>query len=1137
MLRTKRAVLSGIFFLCTFGLFPIAFGQVQTTTSITGTVRDITGGVIPGVGITVRNQDTGAVRETVTNDAGYYNVASLRPGTYTITASMPGFKTAIVTDREAQVAIPAQVNLTLEIGELEDTVTVSASGDELVNKTTAELATTIDQSLVENLPNQTRNFFDLLALAPNTSPQYLSSGMSFGQHSMRRVNAANSFESSGVFAAGASDTSSNVSIDGANSQIALYNQSVNIISSSAIKELRLQTASANAEFGYGSNAVNVITKSGTNDFHGEVFWQHRNDNLDANNFFTNLAGNVLPEYKRNKFGASFGGPIVRDRLHFFGNYEGSRLRQAVQGTSTVAPAEVRQGDFSNAVLPGPGGTVVPVGPIYNPFDFDPVTGLRQPFPNNRIPEHLLDPAIQRLLEFTALPNTVIDGVPRFSGLTRTEIDENQFTNRIDYEASSTSTIWGRYSWAERKALSGGLISELQGENTPASSHTAVVNWTRLFGATTVNDLSVSYSRPKWGIGRPKDEVPDVATLMGLTNMSTLGGAPGLGLGDYAVGTSGLFVWDPTQNTYQVKDDFSLTRGKHSLKMGLHLTERRLYFLNQSTDKGRFGFAPTFTRPCPLGNTVCEEAATEARFTFSNPGLTFADFLLGAIDDVNLELRDAVWHGYQTYYGAYFQDTWQIHPRFTLNVGLRYEYWQPWTLPRNTAVGFDFSADGRLVHALANPLDAFDPATRYGRDAALNPELPRAGYKTSHNLAPRIGFAYALTPNTSIRVSGGIFYAGNINTNQFSDIQGGAPPFTRTARHTIARTEQLPPFLVRDMFPEATAIAVPDAFEDPPASARFPGDRKYASPAVYQWSLSAQHRFSAHWSANLDYLGSHTVREQQFVDLNAAELPVGEFAGLSLQERRRLPGWGILGSWIPVGWSKYHSGTVGVRNREWKGISTMANFTWAKNLSSIRHVLSGSSAGNRHFKYFDIWAGRLNLTPTARFISAWSYRLPVGQSQRFALSGIVDAILGGWTLSGITEFSTGAPATVVTADNSGTGVGNQLPNRIPGCDLNDAPRDRFEWFNTSCFVDPEFGAWGASSQGLLDDPGINNWNMTLAKSFRIQEEGQLELRWETYNTFNHTQWLSGNFSFTSAAFGQITAARPARQMQFSLVYKF
>ena len=264
-----------------YALCALALAQVQTTTAITGTVTDSSGAVLPGVEVVVTDQDTGTVRRAITNDAGLYVIQSLKPGTYSISASLTGFKTAVVKDRQVQVTIPAQVNLVMQVGELSETVTVSGVGEEMVNKTTAQLATTINENLVKNLPVETRNYFDLVALAPNTSPEYLSGAMSFGQHSMRRVNAASSFESSGVFAAGERDSSSFVSIDGASPQIANYNQTVTIQSSSTIKELRLETASANAEFGNGSNAVNVITKSGTNDFHGEVFWQHRNDNIDA----------------------------------------------------------------------------------------------------------------------------------------------------------------------------------------------------------------------------------------------------------------------------------------------------------------------------------------------------------------------------------------------------------------------------------------------------------------------------------------------------------------------------------------------------------------------------------------------------------------------------------------------------------------------------------------------------------------------------------------------------------------------------------------------------------------------------------------------------------------------------------------
>lgn len=1123
---------------------PAAWGQVQTTTAITGTVKDRTGAVLPGVEVTIRNQETGVTRETVTNESGYYSFQALRPGTYTITASLTGFKTGVIRDREVLVAIPAQVNFVLEIGDLSEQVTVSAAGEELINKTTAELATTIDQNLVESLPIESRNFFDLLALAPNTSPMYLSMGnMSFGQHALRRVNAAGSFEASGVFAAGERDSGSNVSIDGANTQIALYNHTVTIQSSSTIKELRLQTASANAEFGYGSNAVNVITKSGTNEFHGELFWQHRNDALDANGFFTNLAGRDLPEYKRNKFGGSFGGPLVRDRLHFFANYEGSRLREAVQGNALVPTAELRKGDFSNYRPLRPGGGLGPTPVIYNPYDFDSVTGLRRPFPNNKIPDHLLDPAIQVLLPFTPLPNTIIDEVPQFSGLMRTESDENQHTVRIDWARDTNNNIYGRYTFAERNARRTDLLPPLEGENTPSSTHSAVVNWSRILKPTMINDLSVSYTRPKWGIGRPISNIPDISGQMGLKNTSPLGGSPGIRSNvDFRIADSELFVWDPTQNTYQVKDDFSFTRGVHSFKFGAHITERRLYFQNQSSDKGSLFFENTFSRACPLGNSACEAARAAAGLPLG--GTPFADFLLGAADQTNLELRAATWHGHQRYYGFYFQDTWPIHSRWTLNLGLRYEKWQPWLLPRNNAATFDFSGDGSLVHALLNPFDILDPATDYGRKGALRPGMTREGYTTSDlNFAPRVGFSFTLTPDTVIRAAGGIFYAGNINTNQLSDIQGGAPPNTRTARQTISRAEQLPPILVREQFPLPQLGSVPGAFANPPVSARillpkngFSGVGEYPSPAVYQWSLSVQHRLNPFWSLHLDYVGSHTIHNSQFVELNAAALPQGDLANVPFQQRRRLPGWGNIQSWVPWGWAKYNSATFGVRNREWNGLAFMANFTWAKNLTSSQSLI-GSDRGNAHYQFFDIWQGRSSFTPTARFISGWSYKLPFGQGKAQALSGLADTLLGGWILSGITEFSTGASATVTTSDNGGTGVGNQLPDRVPDCKLDDAPRDRFDWFNRSCFVQPEFGRWGRSSQNEINQPGINNWNMTLGKSFRLKESHQLEFRMEAFNIFNHTQWGSANTNMASTAFGRIGSTRPARQIQFALFYEF
>jgi hypothetical protein len=1129
MLRFTRIVLT---FCCAVSFCVTGWAQSQTTTSIIGTVTDADGAVVPGVQITVRNDNTGAVRETETNSVGSYAVQALRPGTYSITATLEGFKTAIVEGREVQVSIPAAVNLVLEIGDFTTEITVSAVGAELINTTTGALATTISENLVDNLPNQTRNYFDLLALAPNTSPQYIGSGhLSFGSHSMRRVNAAQSFESSGVFAAGSTDSATNVTVDGANVQMAIYNMPVTIQSASTIQELRLETASANAEFGFGSNGITVITKSGSNDFHGEAFLQHRNDNLDANGFFTNLAGRGVPEYKRNKFGATLGGPIIRNKLHFFGNFEGSRLRQASQGNRRVPTAAVRSGDISS-YRPLLAGQVLGETPIiYNPFEFDATTGLRQAFPNNRIPATMLDPGMQELLTHTALPNTVIDGVPQFSGLSNTQIDEEQYGIRVDWEQSDTTSIFGRFTWSERNALRGGLISELRGEGTPSSTHSTVMHWNKLLSPTLINDFSANYAQLKWGIGRPKD-VPDVARAMGLKNTSNLTGSPGISVPDLSVGQSGLFVWSPTQHTFALKDDLAWNVNNHTIKVGFNISERRMYFINQSVDKGRMVFDNIFTRACPLGNTACESGTG-----LPSGGLGFADFLLGTPRATDLQIRGVTWNGHQRYYGLYVQDTWQLHPKLSLDFGLRYERWNPWLLPRTNTVRYNFEGEGGIEYALQNPLDVFDPALDFGRSAPRNPNMGRSGYTNdSLNFAPRLGLAFLIRPETVFRAAGGIFYANNINTNQFSDTMTGGAPFTVTATQQIAGSEQLPPILARNLFPAPSATGIPGPNETPRASTRALGERNYDTPTVYQWSASVQHRLTPYWSLNADYLGSHTIHNQQFVDLNAPAVPQGPLASLSNDDRRRFPAWGPWLTWVNWGYQNYESVTFSVISREWRGLTMRSSFMWSKNLGTSLSPIA-NDRNNFDFRNWDQWRGKSALTPDSRYVTAYSYRLPFGRGTNYFTSGAANAVLGGWMVSGIVEFSDGPPGTIGDRDNSGTGLGNQHANRIAGCDDKSATRDRFQWFNTGCFVEPAFGTWGNAGQGIINNPGMNNWNTSIAKTFELGEPHSLEVRVETYNTFNHTQWGNAQFRRSSASFGRISSTRPARQILFSMFYRF
>ena len=293
--------------------------QVETTSSISGTVTDSTGAVVGGAAVTVKNQGTGEARNRVTNSTGYYSFPSLSPGTYSITVSMTGFKTVVVSDRVIQVAQPASVDVTLAVGAAAQTVNVSAAGAELISTTSSEISGTISPTLVENLPLNSHNMFDLAVLTPGTSPQYLSlSQISFSQKSLNYVGAAGTFVASGIFAGGNRDSGANVSIDGANVQSPVYQQTTQLQSTASIQEMRIETSNMNAEFGGGVSAVNVITKSGGNQFHGEAYEYLRNNHLDAADFFTNLAGLKLPNYQQNQFGSAAGGPIKKDGLFFFG---------------------------------------------------------------------------------------------------------------------------------------------------------------------------------------------------------------------------------------------------------------------------------------------------------------------------------------------------------------------------------------------------------------------------------------------------------------------------------------------------------------------------------------------------------------------------------------------------------------------------------------------------------------------------------------------------------------------------------------------------------------------------------------------------------------------------------------------------
>lgn len=1130
--------------------------QVQTTSAIAGTVTDSSHAVVPGVSVTVRNQGTGAAQATTTNASGFYSFPSLAPGIYTVTFTHSGFRTAEVTNRTIQAAQPAEVDTVLQLGEAIQTVTVSGAGAELLSTSTAAISGSVTPTLVQNLPLNGRDFFSLTTLVPGVTPQQLSwGGTSLGASSLNFVQpkSAASPVASGAFVSGNRDVSLNTSIDGSSTQSPIYNQTVQLQSPDTIQELRVETANMNAEFGNGFSFVSVITKSGTNAFHGDLYEFLRNSKLDATPFFTNQANQKLPGYRVNQFGFSLGGPIKKNKLQFFGNYEGYRLSEADFDEEPVPDMALRNGDFSNYHPVLPNLTLGPTPIIYNPYQFNPTTGLRTPFPNNQIPlgpttlcaprPTCVDPAALAFLQKWVLPpNAVIDGTPYVTGDAQTWIDRDQGTARLDWDKSSRANLYGRWTDFKTDNLAGG-IQPLEGTESPYQEQNAVAHWTESISSKTVNDFMISFARPQWDYER-NNAVPDVASQIGVKNTSANPGGPVFSLAEFTMDPSTVYAWTTAANKYQLKDDLRAVMGNHDLSFGGEVINTRFVYHNNAADKGEFYFEPQFSAACPAGNTTCASAMTAAGLTAG--GFDYADYLLGGFEEQFLQNSSAPYAAHGTYFGLYAQDAWQVTPKLTLNYGLRYEYWTPWLVPRNTTAGFNFQT-GLIQYALQNPLDYLDSQYCYGACAPLNPNTNRSSYTTGTNdFSPRVGIAYQLTPNTVVRSSFGVYYDNNINMVFWSQSQSGVAPFFLRVEDYQEPNTQVPTLLTSQAFPAAGPAGVPTPFQSPPATFRYVANH-YPTQGMSQWSFSFQRRLGSSWSLETNYIGSHGIHLLQYINSNAPGLPQGALADESEQDRRPFPGWGTIGTWLPIGWGKYDAFIASVKNTPWHGLSLVANFSWAKDLVSSDAALSDQ--GNVNFQYPYIWAGPADFTPAKYFVAGYSYDLPFGQGKRLAssLNPVLNKFVSGWAFNGIATFSTGSPMPVTGPDLTGGSneSGSAFLDELAGCNPNNVPggRGRTEWFNTACFSSPPFGVFGDSTIGSITQPGINNWDLTLSKTTRMgfpKESGRLEFRAEFFNAFNHTQWGNPTGSGPTSVnpqFGWIFSTRPPRQVQFVLKYIF
>lgn len=1071
----------------------VVYAQVVTATLV-GKVTDQSGAVVQGVKVTIVNQATGLTRVVDTDVSGDYIASTLPAGAYRVTAQARGFKEVVYSNVTLQVAQTPRLDIVLSVGDIAEKVEVTGESP-LIQTDTSDVGLVVDNRQVTDLPLNGRKLLDLNLLSATVSriSNYRNDPASPRSQNLGLANI--SFH-------GSSSDGNNFLIDGVQNQ-GMQTTHMNYQPTlEALAEFKQASNQYDASAGFGGGAqINIVTKSGGNSFHGQVFEFLRNDKLDARNYFDSV---TKPKYRNNQFGAVFGGPIMKDRTFFFFSFEGIRTRQAITQLFSVPSNQQASGDFTGAATIFDPATTRP-NPA-NPSQF-----IRDPFPGNIIPANRIDPiAAQILQELYPRPNLAGNAANLRDAPLRTENSE-LYSGRVDHRFSAAHSIFGRYSRFENEKILGasagfaGLPTHFDFVNNPASDLTLGHTW--VISPRVVNELRFGWSQ--WHqvleetTGRLGDGI-DYHARLGLDPLCACSDDRALGIPRFNIagfGFTGGNVGAPNNrddNNYQIVDNFSFTRGNHQMSTGGTV---RLW---REKDAGFHLFirgAYTFT------------ARYTAQPGVAGTGSSLADFLLGFPTSTQIGSGNA-FHDYnRNLFGGYFQDNWAVHPNLTLNLGIRWEYFGPWHDPNEELTFFSFQT-----------------ASMVTTEQIKQEGLGSSGYQVDkNNIAPRVGLAWRPFGNnkTSIRSGFGMFHLPHQSLYLSFGTNRG-PNYTLL---TFNGNPTIPDLTLGNAFPPAlgtlgtlTATAIqPD----------------WKTPYNMQWSLFVQREVVNNLSAEIGYIGNRGVNLEQSPNINTPLPGPGP-----LNSRRLFPSFGSINVALPVGNSHYHALETSLERKFASGLSFRTSYVFSKGLSTTDlgnfAFQGGTNVKGNPFTLNTTNKGRSEFDARHRFAFSYLYELPFGRGRRFGgeMPTALDLIVGGWQLNGLTTISSGTPIDVsLSTDNAGTGGGgaDDRPNRVG--DPNDGPRTTQQWFNTSAFVLGPAGQYGNAGRNIIDAPGILNFDASLFKSFRIVEGHSLQFRAEFFNVANHPQFDPPNTVFGTANFGRVLSAGDGRQVQLALKYLF
>ena len=1083
-----------------------AFGQVDRG-AIVGRVLDSSGGAVPKATITVTNKPTGVAITTPVNGSGEYQVLALIPGTYSVKVSAAGFESVLRDDIVLHVQDRLSIEFVLKVGSVNQQVVVTA-GEPLLQTQTADVGNVVDTQMINDLPLNGRRYADLALLEPGVQKFYAANNPAPDRFSVNgNLELQNNFLLNGV--------------DNNSWSENLQEFSVQVVQPppDAVQEFRVQTRTYSTEFGNSAGAViNATIKSGTNSYHGNLYEYLRNAAMDANSWIRNTNKRPRGGFVQNQFGGTFGGPILKDKTFFFGDFERFTSRQATTVTSTVPTPLMKAGNFTelpyslnNSSVPSQSGcyigNIIQSTSMTGQTCLDPVAA--------KLMTLLPDPNVASLVAKEGIPASWT-GAPNYLFATSVPDDVYSFDGRVDHNLNETNRLFGSYSyrhlsrqdppWTSNGVIGSGNFA------TQYRIHTQSIalGWTRTLSNALVNDARFGFSRDyahsdPIGVTLGASQAQALIGLTGIPNGAGSGGLPPIEInGLTRIGSS---PWRPQYQISQgwnIIDNLSWLKGSHSFKFGYQYLKRSDNFLDLRAPQGELQTGGIYTAAGKLG---------------------VADFLLGDVDGVHFTTPHVV-HYFQPGHSFYGMDTWKPTPKLTLTYGLRYELFAPIMERKNNTSNFTPANGGGIVTAASNASGWYDRSL-------IHPDL--------NDFAPRLGFAYQLTNRIVWRGGYGVFYQHNNRIGSESLIQIN-PPFLLDVQLNQSGANTV--FQLKNGFPLGAITGSGFDLTKVQTRAQDPNQR---SSYVEQTSFGPEIQLTNDTVLAATYVGNWGRKMNRLRNYNQAHVtgfdngcPILLYPYANLNSVTNIDTFVGVGKRCTStgqhaflefatndGNADYNSLELSLRRKMSKGLGYSLGYTFSHGLANFGDNLTAGPLPQNAYNYGAEMSNSV-LDIRSRFVGNFIWDLPFGEGKRF-LSGqnAASRWLGGWQLNGIVTLQTGSPYSVTAPNDGLTGPAHAVYANCVGDPFAGATTDHNSYtttgflINPAAFATPAPGTFGTCAPRKFHGPGIQLVDLSLFKQFKFTERWQLQFRAEFFNAFNHPNFANPNAFVTAGSFGMVS----------------